>query len=66
MGLDRLGPHRKSQPTDEDIGDSTLGVEFESIDILRDILQELVTINNYFALMNNNDNPPTREINDTD
>ena len=61
MGLDKLGPHRKSEPF-EDIGDSTLSVEFESIQVLKDILQEMKTMNNFLALMNSVDEPPDREI----
>jgi len=60
MGLDKLGPHRKSEPF-EDIGDSTLGLEFLSIDTLQMILTELKTMNSYLALMNNENDPPDRE-----
>lgn len=65
MGLDKLGPHHKQEST-EDVGDSTLSVEFESIAVLRDIFQELKIMNAYFALMTDEPSPPDRDtINDS-
>ena len=66
MWLDKLGPHYKRAGTDEDLGDTELGVELENVGILRAILKELRTSNQYFALFVNEDNPPDRETNDSD
>ena len=60
MGLDKLGRPNKSDPF-SDIGDTTASVESEQLAALNAILGELRIMNNFLALMTNEDNPPIRE-----
>ena len=65
MGLDRLGAKPKSGAAD-DAGDSVSSMETEKLDALQAILRELQMMNNFFALMTDEDNPPIRDSsNDT-